>query len=194
MDASLAQLHELSSLYSPNNNSRDSWRDKIDFINDILSDFPEEKSAKAELNEINNWLSTLRVNNNNYGLIHYDFEQDNVLLVKETGEFNIIDFDDSMYHWYIMDIVCVLEEIKGQKNSKVKSDHFMKGYLSIRKIEDNLINQKENFSRFKNLYTYARLLRSLKDSNFENKPEWVDFVRNKLNSRCDELREVFDRK
>ena len=53
---------------------------------------------------LNELFSKLPKNEQNYGLVHFDFELDYIFYDISTDMLNIIDFDDSMYHWYAMDI------------------------------------------------------------------------------------------
>ena len=48
-------------------------------------------------------LEQLPVSPAGYGLVHYDFEPDNVFYDGETC--HVIDFDDSMEHFYAIDLV-----------------------------------------------------------------------------------------
>lgn len=45
----LGRLHKLSSKYKAVNNKRNDWKEAIDWMDDVLSNFPEETEAKNEL-------------------------------------------------------------------------------------------------------------------------------------------------
>jgi hypothetical protein len=47
------------------------------------------------------------------------------------------------------------------------------------------------FERFDNLFTFAKLLRSLQDSNFSQEPDWLQKLRPRLLKKCVEYREGF---
>ena len=57
-----------------------------------------------EIEEIRNIFQKLPKNNLNFGLIHGDFELDNIFYNESSKKCSIIDFGSSKYHWYIMDI------------------------------------------------------------------------------------------
>lgn len=192
----LGKLHKISQDYIPMSSmKRRSWKDIINFSRDVLSEFPHEKEAIEEVNRVEEWLSSLHITNENYGLIHYDFEPDNVFWDKESNTFNVIDFDDSMYHWYVMDIMNTLDEVKKIKDDNVESEKkaFLRGYSSVKDIDKELINETDKFQRFYNVYTFTRLIRSLEGNDFKEKPDWLESVRLKLTSKCNKLRKDFDK-
>lgn len=190
---SLARLHELSSMYVPGEYVRDSWKEKFDYIYSTLCDFPEEKEAMEEYERVIDWLGSLPASKDNYGLVHYDFESDNVFLNAETNKYSIIDFDDSMYHWYVMDIVCALGDLDelDEEKEKLCKDIFMKGYRSVRHVDDVFIDLMPKFRRFDDLYVFARLLRSMKNSDFPDVPDWMKNIKLKLIKKCSILRKGF---
>lgn len=193
---SLASLHNLSKSFNPKEYVRNSWKDVLKFTSDILSDFPNEKNALEELDRVKKWLNSLPVTNDNYGLIHYDFELDNVFFNKQSNRFEVIDFDSSIYHWYAMDIACALRDLHELESSKAKSglEYFLKGYRTINHIGEEYITLLPKFERFGNLITFADLLRSLQDSNIAQEPEWLKKVRPRLLKKCAEYREGFKEK
>lgn len=192
---SLASLHMLSKSFRPKEHVRNSWKQVLEVTSDILSDFPNEKNAKDELKRVKKWLKSLPVTNENYGLIHYDFELDNVFFNKQSRLFQAIDFDSSMYHWYVMDIACALSDLHGLENLKAENGlkHFLKGYRSINGIEEEFLDLLPKFERFDNLISFAKLLRSLQDSNFSSEPEWLKRVRPRLLKKCYEYRKGFEK-
>lgn len=66
-----------------------------------------------------------------YGLFHFNFELDNIFYDRFTDTLNIIDFDDSMYHWYATDIEQALDNIANEiscEDYSLMRDSFIKGY------------------------------------------------------------------
>ncbi|ERI91055.1 phosphotransferase enzyme family protein [Clostridiales bacterium oral taxon 876 str. F0540] len=192
---SLASLHRLSKTFRPKEHVRNSWKQVLEVTSDILSDFPNEQNAKDELKKVEKWLKSLPVTNENYGLIHYDFELDNVFFNKQSRLFKAIDFDSSMYHWYVMDIACTLGDLNELDSPKAEDGlkHFLKGYRSINGIEEEFIDLLPKFERFDNLISFAKLLRSLQDSSFPSEPEWLKRLRPRLLKKCDEYRKGFEK-
>lgn len=192
--SSLANLHILSSKYENGKKRPRDWKDILEFVKTTLEQLPKEKAAMEELKKLEKWLGSLSISQENYGLVHYDFEIDNIFWNRELSNFSVIDFDDSMYHWYVMDIVTVFENILDEDEINVtsKSHAFLNGYRKIKAINQKLFEEKSRFKRFDDLYTFARLMRSLQDQNIKNEPDWLEHVRIKLTNECDRIRKGFE--
>ena len=178
----LGKLHQLSSEYKPSKNKRWSYRDILNWIHNILVDFPEEKSALMETKLLQDYFDTIPMTKNNFGLIHYDFEYDNVFYDERTKSCNIIDFDDSMYHWYVMDIEQSLESMQDCIPPEVfqqKKQIFLEGYRTEFETSDNMMSIIPACKRFANLYGYVRVLRSIEDK-WGHEPEWLVDLRANL--------------
>ncbi len=188
----LGQLHQLSQSYKPSHNKRISWEDQIIWMDDVLKQFPNEIEAKKERQIIYTHLSKLPMNKDNYGLIHYDFELDNVFYDECSKSFSIIDFDDVVYHWYAMDVVQTLNSIHNgiiQQSQEAATKHFLEGYHSV------IAQQKELsylslFERYAALYGYCKCLRSLKEK-WDNEPDWMKNLRHKINQNMHLSKERF---
>lgn len=175
----LGKLHQLSSGYLPNIDQRWSCEEVLQWISDILMNYPEEKLALQEAKKIQNFYSTLPMTKDNFGLVHYDFECDNVFFDKASKTCNVIDFDDAMYHWYVMDITQALESLKEYiPNDKYqdKKQCFIDGYNTEYNISDDMMSIMPIFRRFANLYGYTRVLRSI-DDKWDNEPQWMEKLR-----------------
>ncbi|KZE69009.1 hypothetical protein AWM68_01715 [Fictibacillus phosphorivorans] len=178
----LGKLHKLSSVYNPAKNKRWSYRDVLDWIHDTLVDFPHEKSALMETKVLRDYFESIPINNSNFGLIHYDFECDNVFYDEVSQSCNVIDFDDAMYHWYVMDIEQTLESLQDfipTEMFQLKKQIFLDGYRTEYNISDDMLSLLPACKRFANLYGYVRILRSA-DEHLENEPEWLESLREKL--------------
>lgn len=179
----LGKLHKLSSDYVPEGAPRLSWTDQINWIRGVLEDFPKEKEALRESEILKEFFSSLPVTYENYGLIHYDFELDNVFYDEKTNTITPIDFDDSMYHWYAMDIEQTMDSIKSEvPEERVErvSKLFLEGYSQKYSISEDMMRLFPVFRRFADLYGYIRVLRSAQDK-WANEPEWMEKLRGKLN-------------
>ena len=185
---SLAGLHNLSENFKPLN-QRDDWKIWLDRSKTALSESVNEVTAVTKLEKLVETFETLQVTENNFGLIHYDFEYDNLFFDKDSATFSVIDFDDCHYHWYVMDIVNAVNDIRdatGERCDKAL-DLFLSGYKSLRNIDGHIYNNSFLFERYSNLIKYARIKRSIHDSNFEKDPDWLEELRPKLEFMCEEL-------
>lgn len=189
----LAQLHNLSETYAPSTPSRKSWVDSLHFILSVLRRHPEEHKALKEYERIEAWLSELSFGVGHTGLIHFDFETDNIFYMKEKSRFSAIDFDDSMYHWFAMDITSALRDLSKQNDdeSKKNMNLFISGYRSVKRLDDEYIKLLPEFQRFSDLYGFARLLRSLENMDDSTCPDWALQLKSKLEGICDHIRDGF---
>jgi Ser/Thr protein kinase RdoA (MazF antagonist) len=182
--ASLGHLHKLSREYTPPKTTRWTHTDVFTWIENTLRTVSDEESPFNELTLLRNYFSTLPINHGNYGLIHYDFELDNVFYDRVTKSCSVIDFDDTMYHWYIMDIEQTLDSLRHDSELTDYEFHrkqaiFFEGYRSQFDLDDDLFATMPIFRRFANLYGYTRIARSLQE-RWENEPEWLVSLRTKL--------------
>jgi Ser/Thr protein kinase RdoA (MazF antagonist) len=179
----LGNLHRLSSKFSPIN-KRWSHEDVFKWIKSTLSEFYNQEAAMEEVNLLHTYFSNLPQSNENYGLIHYDFEFDNVFYDETTKSCHVIDFDDAMYHWYVMDIEQSLDSIK-EEIEPSRYEHakelFFNGYRSEFPVTEEMLSLMPVFRRFANLYNYARVLRSSADT-WDNEPERLVNLRVKLSN------------
>lgn len=189
----LGQLHKLSSEYKWANYMRKDWKDIIDWMESELLYFPDDASAKKELNILKNYFSNLPVTKENYGLVHYDFECDNVFYDDAEKIYTSIDFDDSMYHWYAVDIEQVFDNLNDfvpEEQMESAKIQFINGYRSVYNISDDMLRLLPVFRRFINLYGYVRVLRS-EAEKWDNEPEWMINLRIKLENSLIKRRSQF---
>ncbi|WP_078380742.1 phosphotransferase enzyme family protein [Sutcliffiella halmapala] len=178
----LGQLHQLSSEYQPSKNKRWSYSDVLNWIHTILVEFPHEKAALMETKLLQDYFDSIPKTKSNYGLIHYDFEYDNVFYDEVSKSCNVIDFDDAMYHWYVMDIEQSLDSLQDCMQPEMFQQNkqcFLDGYRTEFEIPDDMMSLIPACRRFANLYGYVRVLRSAKDK-WDNEPEWLVGLRENL--------------
>ena len=178
----LGKLHKLSSEYKPQTRPHWSYEDVLQWIEKVLSNFKSEVKAMQEVRELISYLSKLPKNHTTFGLIHYDFELDNIFYDQATDTLSVIDFDDAMYHWYAMDIEQALDSIMNEipyDNYFVMKDIFIEGYKEEFYVSDDMLSYMPIFRRFANLYGYARMLLSISEV-WDNEPKWLVDLRGKL--------------
>lgn len=178
----LGKLHRLSSEYKPINNVRNDWKETLDRMEDILSDFPDETAARDELYILKDYFSKLPAAEDNFGLVHYDFESDNLFYDEDTKTYTPIDFDDAVYHWRAMDVAIAIDSVKeDMPEEQVESaiNRFIEGYRSEHSISDDMLLLLPIFMRYDNLCVYVRLLHSIKEK-WNNEPEWMVNLRIRL--------------
>jgi Ser/Thr protein kinase RdoA (MazF antagonist) len=157
-----------------------SWRDQVATFR---AEVPRNPVLDREITKIEKTLLKTQVSMKNFGLIHSDFEMDNIKWVGDVPGF--MDFNDCCHHWYASDIANALGDIHdGKMNGLDKEDPrftaFIDGYSSIRWIGSEELKHIPLFIRLDKLYTYARVHRSISGGPLSDETEWVSKLRDKL--------------
>jgi Ser/Thr protein kinase RdoA (MazF antagonist) len=186
----LGELHTiLKSLPDELRLQRKSWNDQLSLVKELLPD--DETAALKELDQLMEWSQGLRISNENFGLIHYDFELDNQRWDHET--IGILDFDDCINHWYVADIAFALRDIfKEEVNLNLPPvQEFLNGYRSQTELDSILIRDLPLFMRLHNLTTFAGLLKTVDIPESQDHPEWLSNLREKLLNYIEQYRSSF---
>lgn len=184
MDASIAfefgsalgKLHKLSSTYEIMPSNRMHCIEALTWCENYLIDFPEHKEIIDAIELLKPVLKALPKVRTQYGLIHYDFDLDNVFLDRETRKMHVIDFDDCMMSWYDMDVVLSLDKL-----GNAHQDSFIKGYNSHYQHSSDFERLTPIFRQFTLIYSYTRIVRSIEEK-WENEPAWMINLRSKFAS------------
>ena len=174
----LGQLHAAAMDYRPMPSCR-SRGSVTRWIAATLEAHHAPESVRAKLGEVTQLLAERPCNVQTYGFIHYDFEPDNVFW---TGSgCYAIDFGDAMLHFYAMDLVQALDEMEEEYHAD-----FIGGYYDG--CPDSGVDQMDFplMRRFRDLYSYARLLHCLSEKP-EVQPEWMPQLVERLEDRRDAL-------
>jgi Ser/Thr protein kinase RdoA (MazF antagonist) len=186
----LGKLHQLfKEMPSEYQAARASWRDQLSAIERHLP--PNEVDALKELAEIKLWAMSIPETSENVGLIHFDFELDNLRWI--NGEFAVLDFDDCLRHWYVADIAFALRDVlkNGYDPENALILEFIKGYQKQTVLNANSIKELPMFIRMHNLVTFSGLLRTVDIKDSTNLPEWLGNLKNKLEAYIDHYRSTF---
>lgn len=179
----LALLHKLSTKFYPVIRKQ-SYEDVLTWIHGTFDDYNAAEFMYVELENVTKELSLLEKSKDNFGLVHYDFEPDNVFYDNAAQCCNVIDFEDGMYHFYLVDLEQALDSIREEaedKSERAISD-FLKGYESERPLESGYEQKLPLMRRFCNLYAYARLIRSVEEK-LPEEPDWMSELREKLTQK-----------
>jgi Ser/Thr protein kinase RdoA (MazF antagonist) len=163
--AALGRLHALSRAYAAPKIKRWTYMDVFNWIEEVLRGLATAKPPLIELELLRQYFSTLPIHPGVHGLIHYDFELDNVFYDEVTQTCSVIDFDD---------------EVTAQE-FPLKKAAFLRGYSSQFPLDETLLPAMPAFRRFANLYRYTRVVRARLEC-WENEPEWLVELRKKLES------------
>ena len=150
-----------------------------------------DEVGRRELAEVKQWAATLEVPDEDFGLIHYDFEQDN-LFWQATG-LTILDFDDCARYPFVADIAYALRDLFAEG---IKLDHpsfleFLRGYQEQHPLNQRLLAEFPAFMRMHRAIMYTRLMHSA-DLPTDYQGKLTD-LQNKLTGVTNRLRAGFDR-
>jgi len=173
---SLGKLHKnLSKLPVDLYNNKKSYKNHLDFIKNNIS---ANSKIEKEFNLVKKWID--KSFNDNIGLIHFDFELDN--LRWKDKKISILDFDDMAIYPYEADIAFALRDLFEEKVDldDEKFIKFIDGYKTEFKTDDQMIKNIEWFLRYHNLLTYIKLKRSTDIHKRKNAPESLIKLNNYL--------------
>jgi Ser/Thr protein kinase RdoA (MazF antagonist) len=193
----LGEFHRASQGFQVD--GRPDWRTQLDLARRCV---PERRTAfHREAQAVERKLSTLPVTQANSGLVHYDFELDN--LAWSAGEVGIYDLDDCMVAWYALDISNALaselfeDRVERVNLADERVQWFLRGYRSRRDIPDEELGWMPLLLRLDNLIGYARVHRSISEGSHRNRtpvdpePDWTTKLRRKLNRELNRLDKGF---
>ena len=178
----LGKLHELMKEY-PYAKQHLTHKDMLDEIGDRIKKYKAPEMVIKEYQIVCDELKNTPISEETYGVIHYDFEADNVFYNPEDKIFSVIDFDDAICCWYALDIVRALDSLDDVVPEQCDYDAeaaFIEGYESVLKLT---MEQKQSFSimrRLVRLQECATILHVLSEPVTE-KPDWMEGLINKLN-------------
>lgn len=177
--ATLGKLHALMHVYSDARlAARGTWRDHLTMACLYLPN--DEPVVQAELEHIASRLSALPVTETNYGLIHGDFELDNLFWQDDT--IAVLDFDDCSYYWYAADVAFALRDLfeAGVDLSNASFRAFIRGYSEHYSLDEELISHVPTFMRLAKLISYAKLVRAMDLAKDQDYPEAFTSLQLKL--------------
>ncbi|HEY2491923.1 MAG TPA: phosphotransferase [Paenibacillus sp.] len=190
--ASLGRLHKATKKLTKDQiNKRSSWEEHFTWIKEHLP--THELSATQELGELEKWVKDLQFSEDDIGLIHYDFELDN--LRWSDRSFSILDFDDAAVYWYVADIAYALRDLFDEDvdldNSKFQA--FIKGYKQENTMNESLLVELSGFLRIHNLLLFTKLLKVVDVPESDSNPHGLQGLRQKLINILNRHRGRFDR-
>lgn len=185
----LGMLHEkLKVLPKEFSSQRPNYENHLQWIDSHLPN--DDLSAREEMLRIRVWIRTLRKTPEIFGIIHFDFEVDNLRWNEDLiGAF---DFDECAGYWYVADIVFALRDVLGSKEDikKPQVGDFIRGYKSATRLDKDYLKKINGFLRLHQLYTYTRIQRSIDIPISKDHPEWLRTLREKLDLKLSYYRSI----
>lgn len=174
----LGRLHALSSIYEAPA-IRSSWDTALNI--DVLLDVQASPAVLDSCGNLFEALRALPTDRSCYGLIHYDFEPDNVFWDASSHSISVIDFDDCLYGWYAMDVAQALNELEDEW-----AGTFLAGYRSAFPFSPEQEATIPLMQRYIRLRSYARLKHCLSEG-LPNPPDWMVNLRAMLENKLAEV-------
>ena len=169
--AALGKLHALMHRYqAPGVSARGTWRDHLALVRTCLPE--DETRVQAEFEYLTSFLTALPETATNYGLIHGDFELDN--LRWQDDDVAMFDFDDCSSYWYVADIAFALRDLfeTGVDLNHPSLRAFIRGYREYYFLDEELITHLPTWMRLVNLIMYTKLARTMDLTPDQDYPEW----------------------
>ena len=167
--------------------NRPSWKEHLDFVRVNIAD--DEPYLLRELVSITTWAESLPQSGENFGLIHFDFELDNLCWDGDTIQ--MLDFDDCAYHWFAADVALALRDLFDNEitvnfeDSRLKA--FLKGYRAARPINEEWVKCLPMFLRMRKLLGYVDLKNCI-DLSMDQTQDWLKPLHRKLTHMMEQYR------
>jgi Ser/Thr protein kinase RdoA (MazF antagonist) len=186
----LGELHTAAQGYQ--RAGRPTWQDHLALIAAGLP--PTEHVARQALAQIEHELRNLPMHAQNFGLIHYDFELDN--LIWTADHIGLLDFDDCAWYWFAADVAYALRDLYADDPTQVDWQHpavlaFVAGYRTSKAISQEELQLMPLFLRLHNLLKASKLLRSLDYVAQPEDPDWLGELAQKLRRKANVYRQGF---
>ncbi len=186
----LAQLHDLSQHYIPEGRAHSDYNEYLALFTEKFKQWQEQPAA-VEAKEVARQMNQLPATPADFGLIHYDFQDDNIFWNQQQQKFYVIDFDDCHYNFYAVDIFRALADVLEQRADGQRClELFLEGYALLRPLP-HLWQHRDLFSRYEQLMHFYVIQNSLEGSDPSQDPAWLVELRPRLVAWCDSLRENF---
>lgn len=174
----LAKLHVFSREYPADAPFR-TYEDALDRAWEVFRAAKREEALFA-LDALGKALSALPKANDTFGVLHYDFEPDNVFF--KDGMPCVIDFESGLRFFYPADVMIALDSL----DDAVPEDRLdwararvLEGYESVTPLDRDLMARRE-LRAFYDARGLAQTLYCLSDPPKEDEPEWAVELRAKL--------------
>lgn len=133
-----------------------------------------------------NWTRRLPRDRNHWGVVHGDFELDNLAWVGDRSV--AFDFDEAAVSWFAADIACAVRDLAGPAGQttgqhQARFDAFIAGYRGLRSLDDGELGSVPLFAGLHGAASLVRITRALGDPG-RSEPNWMTGLRGKLSEKA----------
>lgn len=177
----LAQVHRASRTVPPHTaRSRSTWHGELRAALRTLP--PREAVVAHVLTAGLRWLEALSLDSREVGLIHGDFELDNLVWEREQPQ--ALDFDDATYAWYAVDFAAALQDVwlasdLTDPQRERRGALFMEGYAELCPLPDGLREAMPRLLTLVLALKVARVLRAYATTTDSTCPPWLASMRSR---------------
>lgn len=166
----LGRVHKLSKNYKEATFKRRSWDEQHELVEapELFEEYCKELCTPFY--EFCDQMKALEDNHDRYGLTHGDYLMSNYII--DNGKVTIIDFDESEYSWFAMDLaICIRCYLVGDEPEKASEKielaerihyNLLLGYQSENTITSDMIYDLNKYIRVRDYIEIAQLLRMIK--------------------------------
>ena len=155
-----------------------------DHLRQVEQQLPTHEDAARRMHAaLERQIATLPTSEQTFGLIHYDFELDNLLW--NDQRVGIVDFDNCAAYWFVADIAFALRDLFDDHAEQIdvtneRFQAFVTGYRELRIVTDQELRQLTLFLRVHNLVSFTKLLRAADIDDAQAAPAWIVDLQAKL--------------
>jgi Ser/Thr protein kinase RdoA (MazF antagonist) len=188
--SALGALHQAAEGYT--GAGRSTIHDHLQMVAQQLP--AHEDAARQLLAQLERQVAELPASAQTFGLIHYDFELDNLLW--DDQRVRIVDFDDCAGYWFVADIAFALRDLFDDQAAQIdiadaRFQAFVAGYRELRSVTDAELGRLALFLQIHNLVSFVKLLRATDIDDTHAAPAWVIDLQAKLVRKAQAYRESF---
>lgn len=132
------------------------------------------------------WMGTLPRDTSHWGVVHGDFELDNMAWAGDRPV--AYDFDEAAVSWFAADIASALRDLAdptghAAAGHRARFDAFIAGYRSLRPLDDQELGSLPLFAGLQAAASLVRITRALGDPG-RGEPGWLAELRDKLSEKA----------
>lgn len=183
----LARLHSLSSQFPDGADGSDCYT-ALDWAAQAIARYDGSTNVLAAIPGIRSALLDIPATRETFGLVHTDYELDNVFYDETSNTCHVIDFEGCLRHFFAYDLVISLQHMQEELDPTVFpacKDAFLDGYAAQRPLDRALLSAPA-LRQYGAVIRYARMLHATHNPPAE-KPDWMASLYDNLLLNMDAL-------